>query len=538
MFGSSGSRHRLPPAVVVSSNERSKYGDTCHYYPMFGSSGSRHWLSPDVAITYTDNDCSNIRPSADYYDPMFGPFGIRYWLSRVVISCGHLESTIVNPDYIAVFGTFGFGHWLPGFIVDTHSDFECDAFESARDDVMCRAVFYHRPAPYLGVTVPDQWITSDYAIDFVIPPAITGFYEWAASHNTISRSFCLQYRGWRTYMSYEYPCDHHELSCDKLPNVTSLLLNTPTPTSTPHVSNPDQPETTISFTSAASTAAPSAAPLPSGLPSVILPDPQLNLSLVPTDYTLINVLFNNSLNWEWEATNADSPGQIFVYFPGVIATALDIEASQVMNYDLVVYIPSTYTGPQDVAELGTIWQGYIPSDMVTTLASLISNQKSVFYTGQDEAISSELAACVDPSLALDAITGPAPGGDSNTSSSSTGSDTRRDAVIGVVSSLGALALVIVAYVGYRTFKRHREAAHHRLSDVVGVRPEGQEFDRDSVGEQRRRSFYYAEDSLRGYQGAHPEDDTYDHHASQMRERRHVVPAAISTPILRESTMNW
>ncbi|KAI6030815.1 hypothetical protein F5J12DRAFT_803148 [Pisolithus orientalis] len=320
-----------------------------------------------------------------------------------------------------------------------------------------------------------------------------------------------------------------------LTSVTSLLLDTPTHTSTLQLTNPDQAATTLTIASAAPTSSPSTPPLPSGLPSVILPQPQLNLSLVPTDYTLINVLFNQSLNWEWVATNADSPGQIFEYFPEVIATALGIGgrhlalveilvltpviASQVMNYDLIVYEPSTYT-----------------SDKVDTLSSLIANQKSVFYTGQSGGIPTTLAACVDPSLALDAIAGPTPGGSS--SSSSGGSDVRKDAIIGVVSSLGTIAFMIVGYVAYRSYKRRQEAGHRPLTEVVGVRPEGQEFDRDSVGGPRRRSFYYAEDSLRGYQGVHPEDETYDHRASVMRDRRPIIPAAISTPILRESTMNW
>ncbi|KAF9235176.1 hypothetical protein BU15DRAFT_89661 [Melanogaster broomeanus] len=173
----------------------------------------------------------------------------------------------------------------------------------------------------------------------------------------------------------------------------------------------------------------------------------------------------------------------------------------------------------------------MPSDKVSTLASLISNQKSVFYTGQDGPIPSSLAACVDPSLALESISA------SSSGSSSSGSNVRQDAIIGVVSSLGAIALIIIAYVVYRVMKRRREVAHRRLSDPVdgyaGVRPEGQDFDRDSVGGHRRRSFYYAEDSLMGYQGVRAEEDG-------MRERR-AVPVrtgAISTPILRESTMNW
>ena len=177
---------------------------------------------------------------------------------------------------------------------------------------------------------------------------------------------------------------------------------------------------------------------------------------------------------------------------------------------------------------------------MSTLASLISNQKSSFYEDQSGSIPSALAACVDPSLQLDAISGPTPGGSSSGNSSS-GSNVRQDAIIGVVSSLGAIAIMIVAYVGLKAYKRRRALAHRRLSDnveYVGVRPDGQEFDRDSVGGQRRRSFYYAEDSLRGFQSTRADEDGYDHHVTNVRERRAIQPGTISTPILRESTMNW
>ena len=214
--------------------------------------------------------------------------------------------------------------------------------------------------------------------------------------------------------------------------------------------------------------------------------------------------------------------------------------SQVQNYELMVYEPQSYSGPADVALLGTIWQGYIPGDKISTLASLISNEKSIFYTGQSGSIPAALAACVDPSLELNAISGPTPGG-SSSNGSSNGSNVRQDAIIGVVSSLGAIAIMIIAYVAYRAYQRRRALAHRRLSDnteYAGVRPEGQEFDRDSVGGQRRRSFYYAEDSLRGFQSTRAEEEGYDHHVTNMRERRAIQPGTISTPILRESTMNW
>jgi hypothetical protein len=106
-------------------------------------------------------------------------------------------------------------------------------------------------------------------------------------------------------------------------------------------------------------------------------------------------------------------------------------------------------------------------------------------------------------------------------------------------------VLVLVFLAFRAFKRRAELAHHRLSDppdmyAVGARPDGREFDQDSVGGQRRRSFYFAEDSLRGFQGERVEDAAYDARGSPngMMQRRNVMPAAISAPILQQSSMNW
>jgi hypothetical protein len=62
-----------------------------------------------------------------------------------------------------------------------------------------------------------------------------------------------------------------------------------------------------------------------------MPRPTLNVQNVPTTDTLISVLFNQSLNWEWVATNSDTQGQIFEYFPSIIATALGIDGNVLLN---------------------------------------------------------------------------------------------------------------------------------------------------------------------------------------------------------------
>jgi hypothetical protein len=241
----------------------------------------------------------------------------------------------------------------------------------------------------------------------------------------------------------------------------------------------------------------------------------------------------------------------------------------VVIYALQVYKPDDYTSPADADKLGTIWMGYVPSEKVDSLAQQIKNKNSAFYTGSSDPIAKALAGHVVAGFNMFSIADPygnSSGGSSGDAEGSSGgssqSNTRQDAIIGVVSSLGGVAVLVLGYLAYRSFQRRREMAHRRLSDPPnggydGARPEGREFDQDSVGGQRRRSFYFAEDSLRGYQAqtdnfdytqagghytqAHPEVSQYDVRggaAAQMMQRRNVMPGAISAPILRENSMNW
>jgi hypothetical protein len=205
------------------------------------------------------------------------------------------------------------------------------------------------------------------------------------------------------------------------------------------------------------------------------------------------------------------------------------------------------TGNMD--QLGTMYLAFIPQALVDTLAAEIKATQSPFYTGLSfNPVAEQLASFVESGFGLVSVAAPSTGGASGGTSNSTGSSnkTRQDAIIGVVCALGAIALLVLAFLVYRSVKRRQEMAHRRLSDpvptntVAGVRPEGREFDQDSVGGARRRSFYYAEDSLRGFQGVRPEEGQSDSRVNPagMSQRRNVVPAAISAPILRESSMNW
>ncbi|TFK38991.1 hypothetical protein BDQ12DRAFT_604835, partial [Crucibulum laeve] len=338
------------------------------------------------------------------------------------------------------------------------------------------------------------------------------------------------------------------------------VASIPTTTVSGTLTNPDQATTTVPDvepTGSLASAALSAAPLPTGLPARIYPQVQLPSDADLTGFTIISILFNQELNWPFVVEDQVSSSQIFAFIPILIANAVGIDTSKVKTWALQVYVPTTYRDPSDAIELGTMWLGYIPTDLVDTLAAEIKAKQSAFYTGVASTVARDLAGRVNSGFSLRSVAdpkadpgNPGSGSGSNASVNSASSNdgkARQDAIIGVVSALGAIALLVLVFLIYRSIKRRRALAHRRLSDppdmdIAGARPEGREFDRDSMGAPRRRSFYYAEDSLRGFQER--EEYAATNAAAGMSaqpgmsQRRNVMPAAISAPILRESSMNW
>lgn len=318
----------------------------------------------------------------------------------------------------------------------------------------------------------------------------------------------------------------------------------PTQTVPDTITNPDQPTTTV----LPATAIPPTA-LPSGIPARIVPPDQLNPDTDLTGYSFIGILFNLDLNWLFVVNNPVSSTQIFAYMPIIIATALGIPGSEVLPYALQVYIPTSYESPANASLLATMWLGYIPTPDVNTLAAEILAKQSKFYTGSSDPVAVALAEQVNSGFSIMSVSSPNTGnadnaGGTGTSSSNNASKTRQDAIIGVVSSLAGIAILVLVVLAYRMMKRRRELAHRRLSEspdmsVPGARPQGQDFDQDSVGGARRRSFYYAEDSLRGFQSERGDESVTTAGPSTVTQRRVIAPGTtISAPILQESSLNW
>ena len=179
------------------------------------------------------------------------------------------------------------------------------------------------------------------------------------------------------------------------------------------------------------------------------------------------------------------------------------------------------------------------------------------------------------------------GGGGTTSGSSSdhvdpSASSRRNAIIGVCAAFGVILVGVVIWWAYKSFKRQQEKAHRRLtynsenmhqsggygstgmggytagpvarsfSDGAQSPPPGANpFEgRGSmeVNDERRRSFFYAEDSLRGFSVARGEEDqggTYNQiirgqtlQPGGQQRRAPIQVGAISAPILRESSLNW
>lgn len=204
-----------------------------------------------------------------------------------------------------------------------------------------------------------------------------------------------------------------------------------------------------------------------------------------------------------------------------------------------------------------------------TLAAQVKAMYSPFYTAVQDPIAKALASHVvsgfsvlsvpaDKNTGTNGGSGSSGSADSVSGAASDNGKQRQDAIIGVVSALGAIALLVLAFLVYRSIQRKKELAHRRLSDPIEdyahqIPPAGRDFDQDSIGGQRRRSFYFAEDSLSfnqqqqeaqqfgghagGYNGDYVEVSRSSPTPGNMVQRR-VVPNTISAPILQGSSMNW
>jgi hypothetical protein len=185
------------------------------------------------------------------------------------------------------------------------------------------------------------------------------------------------------------------------------------------------------------------------------------------------------------------------------------------------------------------------------MADQISTITSQYFTGS-QGIPGQLANFTVPGFPLlytpdpysSSDSGSNPQGNASVSSDMVARYKRRDAIIAVCTIVGGIALLVLAWWGYKTYKRCQDGSHRRLADPLGLdRGYGDNVVRErppSVGPDgiRRNSFYFAEDSLRGYRDQVRDMEEEAQFSASTGGRRPVQGVAISTPILRDNTLNW
>ncbi|KFY44491.1 hypothetical protein V494_01448 [Pseudogymnoascus sp. VKM F-4513 (FW-928)] len=140
----------------------------------------------------------------------------------------------------------------------------------------------------------------------------------------------------------------------------------------------------------ATTAIPSG--IPSSLPQVVAP-----INGVPSakvGFTLIQVGFTYSLNYEFVVANSMSSAQIFTYLPKGIAYGLEIKESDVIMHSLMPYDTSS-----SLNYITTLALAYIPTKVVSNLGIMIHVPVSRLYKNPSEPVA-VIMSSINPSIPI------------------------------------------------------------------------------------------------------------------------------------------
>jgi hypothetical protein len=212
----------------------------------------------------------------------------------------------------------------------------------------------------------------------------------------------------------------------------------------------------------------------------------------------------------------------------------------VKTYALQVEVPEDWHG--DLNTLGTLFLAYIPGDQVDNLASIMRVPNSPFY--KQPGIPGELANLIIPSYSLLSVSPAGTTTETTGASNSSGSNsnkTRTDAVIGVCVAVGGIAALVGIWWLVRHLQRQQAANHRRLSNLSDPNISNGVY--GTQHDDRRTSFFYAEDELRGGYvedtGIYTQPEAPPVESSVMQQRRPTMQhAPISAPVLQQSSLNW
>lgn len=193
----------------------------------------------------------------------------------------------------------------------------------------------------------------------------------------------------------------------------------------------------------------------------------------PKNTTLIQVGFNQELNYNFVANHPVSATQIFFYLPQGIAFGLGIPQENCTMHAL-----QPYDTQQEHGYITTLALAYIPSNLVSALSLDLHTPASNIYNNSDESVNA-LMNLVNPTIPI--LAGPgdvneasgAPGGPGSTGAGGQGSlggnggsSQVRGTSVGIGVGVVAGAAVYGAAMFYvaRRYKR-RKQGHARTSSI-------------------------------------------------------------------------
>ncbi|CAG8533142.1 1588_t:CDS:2 [Acaulospora colombiana] len=253
-------------------------------------------------------------------------------------------------------------------------------------------------------------------------------------------------------------------------SATTLVLDpnavNATSTTSVTITDPDEVATPTTIPTGGAATTLTMPSIPSTIPMFITPPPSTDP--VAADSTIdgsekIAILFQKStLSWKYVLSSSETAGQILAYLPSHVASILELLGDDVKVVGLQAFIPDDYRTEND---LMTLFVAFLPSDKVSTLASMIRTLSSPFYQ-TDNAVAKAIAQNVVASYDIASLEGVNNENGSSTTPSSNNTKTdnsRRNAIIGVTVTFGIIALVVLIWWGVRTYRTRREGMHKRLS---------------------------------------------------------------------------
>ncbi|KAH7097616.1 hypothetical protein BKA62DRAFT_759811 [Auriculariales sp. MPI-PUGE-AT-0066] len=423
--------------------------------------------------------------------------------------------------------------------------------------------------PVTQTSEPDTTSTSE-SLTLSVPP----IFDTATTTLSITETF-----------TSDAPTDGPTFSIPTFLTATSSIaldpgLPTDSPTGTQ--TDPDAVPTSVPQEQQGDTVpAPGETQLPDNLPSYIMSNtaPQT----VPDGAVLCTVMFMQTLNWAWVANDSTLALQILSYGPVMMIQSLGIARQGPRGRTVGVY--PCRLGRRRHQAAAHLLMLYLPADVVSDLQHQMITPNSDFYQRQNIPITKQLVMQVDPTYPLtsSSASNGAPkgtnaggnlGGLLGDADSDNKDEARKRAIIGVCAAIGGALLIGAIWWGWRNHQLKQEQAHRRLSQnsdtqFAAAQGAGAMYGAAGYGgagamqeRGRRDSFFFAADSLRGFEdGRFDDSETFDHRSmapttggalssrhghnagggyggGDRHGQQPIQTGAISAPILRENTLNW